>query len=483
VQFNSIIFIAALSVFFLLYFVFKNKYRKAFLLIINFLFYLSFGYAGLLVLISVLVIVYLSGITLDRFKNNKSVLLFSILSVLLFLVAFKYYNFFTSIISGGNNQIPVLKLASPIGLSFYTFSGLSYLVEVYRKRVQAEKNIFTLAQFITFFPLIVSGPIERPYNLLPQLKEEQKFDYERIKSGMIFITLGFFKKVVIADRLSELVDKVFSSPGDFKGIALLIGAVLFSIQIYCDFSGYTDIAIGIARIMGFSVLENFNIPYYSKSIQEFWTRWHMSLSSWLRDYIFLPVAYSVTRKLKNKPFAGIKPETISYFIGISITMLICGLWHGANWTFIVWGMIHAVFLIFAFATKKIRRKLTRKMSLENSHLIRLFKISFTFFLVTGAWVIFRANNLYEGYYIIMNSFDSFSAITIMKIFSSRLELIVIASLIIILELVHLVQRKYGIINFINGRPAWQRWGLYYFFVFTILIFGRFESASFIYAKF
>jgi alginate O-acetyltransferase complex protein AlgI len=478
-QFNSIIFILSLSVFIFLYFIIKNKQRKVILLISNLLFYLSFGIQGLVVLISILVIIYVFGIVIEKSNKSKLFLILGIISVLLFLVLFKYYNFFISIFFSPGNLLPVIKLSTPVGLSFYTFSSLSYIIEVYRKKVPAEKSIFSLAQFITFFPLIVSGPIERPYNLLSQFKENNGFDYERIKNGLILITLGFFKKVVIADRLAGLVDNVFSNPTEFRGIALLVGAMLFSIQIYCDFSGYTDIAIGIAKILGFRISENFNLPYYSKSIKEFWTRWHITLSSWLRDYIFLPTAYSVTRKLKNKPFLGIKSENWSYVIGISVTMFICGLWHGANWTFIVWGLIHAFFLIFAFITRRIRRKIIKVTGLEKSIITSFVKISYTFFLITVAWVFFRANTLNDAMYIVTNFFSDFSAVNVMKIFSSRINIF----LIIILELIHYIQRKEGILVFLNNRPIWQRWGIYYFFVFTILIFGRFDVASFIYAKF
>lgn len=481
-QFNSFIFFFSITIFIFLYFILKNKYRKAALLIGNLLFYLSFGLQGLMVLILILIITYFSGLFISKRPGKKSVLLLCVLSVLIFLIIFKYYNFFISFF-GTNDYLPALKLTSPIGLSFYTFSSLSYVFEVYRQRIKAETNILSLAQFITFFPLIVSGPIERPYNLLPQFNQEKNFDYDRVKSGLMLVTLGFFKKIVVADRLADLVDKVFDNPSEFKGIALIVGAVLFSIQIYCDFSGYTDIAIGIARIMGFNVLENFNLPYYSKSIQEFWSRWHITLSNWLRDYVFLPVAYSVTRRLNNKPLLGFRPEMYSYLIGVTITMFICGLWHGANWTFIAWGIMHGLFLIFAFITKKFRNGIWKKVGLEKSNLKGVFKIAFTFSLVTFAWVFFRANSLNDGFYIVTNFFVNFDFKSIMKIFSSRLDLYIVISLIILLELVHIIQWKFGVIDFLNRRPAWQRWGIYYLFIFTILIFGRFESASFIYAKF
>lgn len=481
-HFNSLIFPAAFTIFIFLYYILKNNSRKTLLLICSLLFYTSFGLTGLIIMISVLAAVYISGIAVEWSDGKKSILWISIVIVLSFLVVFKYYNFFTDAFPGALN-LPLLKTASPIGLSFYTFAGLSYIIEVYRKRIKAEKNIFYLAQFITFFPLVVSGPIERPYNILPQLRKEKKFDYDSVKKGLILVTLGFFKKAVIADRIADLSDKVFANPQDYKGIALIAGAVLFSIQIYCDFSGYTDIAIGIASIMGFKVMENFNLPYYAKSIQDFWTRWHISLSTWLRDYLFLPIAYLITRKLNNRPFMGMKSENWSYLAGISLTMLVCGLWHGANWTFIVWGLLHAFYLVIAFLTKNIRKKILRKAGLEKSIISSIFKTSFTFSLITLAWVFFKSESISAGYYFVSNIFSGFSLVTVMKIFSSRYELIVVLSLLILLELIHFVQKKYGILNFINSRPAWQRWGFYYFFIFIILIFGRFDSATFIYANF
>jgi alginate O-acetyltransferase complex protein AlgI len=482
-QFNSLIFLLSLTVFIFLYFILKNNFRKILLLIGNLLFYLSFGYYGLIVLISILLIIYVFGIALEKYEHRKITLITGILFVLSFIVFFKYFNFIFSIYPGSEKNTSLIKLSAPIGLSFYTFSSISYLIEVYRNRIRPERNILSIAQFITFFPLIVSGPIERPYNMIPQFKENQNFDYDRIKSGLIFITLGFFKKVVISDRLDTYVGKVFAAPEEFRGVALIIGTVLFSVQIYCDFSGYTDIAIGIAKILGFKVSENFNLPYYAKSIQDFWSRWHITLSKWLRDYIFLPVAYSVTRKLNNKPFAGIKPESWSYITGIIFTMFICGLWHGANWTFIVWGLIHAFLLVFAFMTKKIRKKIVRKTGIENTFIYNPFKVAFIFSVVTVAWVFFRAADLSEAIYIIKNFTSGINSGNIIKIFSSRFNFVITIILIIILELIHRIQKSEGILVFLNRKPVWQRWGIYYLFIFMILILGRFDVASFIYAKF
>jgi|WetSurMetagenome_2_1015567.scaffolds.fasta_scaffold04769_7 alginate O-acetyltransferase complex protein AlgI len=482
-QFNTIIFYLSLAVFIFIYFVLRNKQRKLLLLFGNLLFYLSFGVQGLVVLISILFIIYIFGIVIEKSSNNKYSLVSGIIFVLIFLVLFKYYNFFISVFYNSDNLLPVSKLSSPIGLSFYTFSSLSYLIEIYRKRIKAEKSIFSLAQFITFFPLIISGPIEKSYNLLPQFSENKEFDYERIKSGLIIITLGIFKKIVIADRLADLVNKVFNNPVEYRGIALLVGVILFSIQIYCDFSGYTDIAIGIAKILGFKISDNFNQPYYSKSIKEFWSRWHITLSIWLRDYIFLPLAYTLTRRLKNKPFIGIKAESWSYFIGIWVTMLFCGLWHGANWTFLVWGGLHAFFLSFAFATIKYRRRITKSVGIEKSTLDKYTKIFLTFIFISFAWIFFRANNLNDAGYIVMNLFSNFNTVSVMRIFSSSTNLYIVILLIIILEMIHFIQRKEGLLVFLNKRPLWQRWGIYYSFVFMILIFGKFDSATFIYTKF
>ncbi len=482
-QFNSIIFLLSLTIFILFYFFLKNNNRKALLLIGNLLFYLSFGINGLIVLISILLIVYIFGIIIEKTEHKKLSLILGIFFVLLFLITFKYLNFLTSFFLKTDLISQVIKLSIPIGISFYSFSSLSYLIEVYRKRIISEKRFFDLAQYVSFFPLIVSGPIERPYNLIPQFKKEKHFDYENIKGGLILITLGYFKKVVLADRLAEFLNKVYDNPSDYKGIALIVAAILFSIQIYCDFSGYTDIAVGIAKIMGFKISENFNLPYYSKSIKEFWTRWHITLSTWLRDYIFLPVAYSVTRKLNNKPFIGIKSETWSYIIGIIITMFICGLWHGANWTFIIWGMMYAFLLIFAFLTKKIRKKILMRIGIEKKAITSYLRILFTFSLITILWIFFRSNNINDALYIISNFFNNYNLVNVMKIFSSRYEFYVTISFILILELIHLIQRKHPIIIFLNKKPVWQRWCVYYFFILIILIFGRFDSASFIYAKF
>ncbi|MCL4856946.1 MAG: MBOAT family protein, partial [Flavobacteriales bacterium] len=277
-----------------------------------------------------------------------------------------------------------MELLLPVGISFYTFQTMSYSIDNYNEKIKPERHLGIFALFVTFFPQLVAGPIERASNLLPQFHKKQLFDYDRISNGLGLMLWGLFKKVVIADRLAIVVNEIYNNPNDYNGLTLVVGTIFFAFQIYCDFSGYSDIAIGAARVLGFDLMKNFNYPYFSKSINEFWKRWHISLSTWFRDYVYIPLGGN--RRIKWR-----------WYYNLFITFLISGLWHGANWTFIVWGIIHGTILIIETITIK---KETSNNKFKNGLLMLK-----TFIIVCLSWVFFRANNIQDAFSILTHIFD------------------------------------------------------------------------------
>jgi D-alanyl-lipoteichoic acid acyltransferase DltB (MBOAT superfamily) len=358
----------------------------------------------ILILFFTIIIDYFAGILIEQVstkKQRKKFLIASIIANVGILVVFKYYNFLNDNITGlagvfgFHNEIPYLSILLPIGLSFHTFQAMSYTIEVYRGNQKAERHFGIYALYVMFYPQLVAGPIERPQNVLHQFHEKKYFLYENAVSGINFMAYGMFKKVVIADRLAEYVKEIYGNPSQYGTIPVIIATVFFSIQIYCDFSGYSDIAIGSARVMGFNLMENFNRPYLSSSISEFWSRWHISLSTWFRDYVYIPLGGNRTSKLK-------------WYRNLAIIFLLSGLWHGASWNFIIWGAIHAFYLIFALASLEIRKRISEYIGLTKIPLLnKALQILITFALVSFAWIFFRAEGFDKAMIIIKKimSFD------------------------------------------------------------------------------
>ncbi|MEM9299072.1 MAG: MBOAT family O-acyltransferase, partial [Bacteroidota bacterium] len=336
---------------------------------------------------------YVVAIKMDSTNNKtlrKSLLFLSLLSNLGLLFTFKYFNFFNKIIEdillpfGYEYSPSVLTVLLPVGISFYTFQTLSYTIDVFLKKQRAQYHFGKFALFVSFFPQLVAGPIERSTQLLPQFDKTFDFDYKRITSGLKQMFWGLFKKIVIADRVAVIVNQVFNNATDYEGFSLVVGTIFFSFQIYCDFSGYSDIAIGCARVFGFNLMTNFNKPYYAKSISEFWQRWHISLSTWFRDYVYIPLGGNRTMKWR-------------WYFNLFITFFISGIWHGANWTFIIWGAIHGVYLILAIVFRPIVNTLYNKLSLDASSLsVKVWQATSTYFLVCLAWIFFRANSVSDA---------------------------------------------------------------------------------------
>lgn len=422
--------------------------------------------------------VYTAGILIEKHNVSsykKWILVFTILFNLGILFVFKYYNFFNDSFRSILNEFnvfynaPKLKLLLPVGISFYTFQVLSYLLDVYKGERGAEKHLGYFAVFVAFFPKLVAGPIERAKNLLPQFHEKQEFDYQRVTDGLKLIAWGLFKKMVIADRVAVYVDQVYNNPGDYAGAPVILATVFYAFQIYCDFSGYTDIARGSAKILGFRLMKNFDSPYFSKSISEFWRRWHISLSSWLEDYIYTPI-------LINKRDWGLAAVLFS----LLVTFFVSGLWHGANWTFVIWGLLHGIMLSLEVVTKKGRKKLKKivpKILYDNISML------FTFTFVCFTYIFFRANTVSDAFLIIRNiGHFSLTDQSIVIPQMDKFELFIAFLSIAILESVHLIQGKVQIRQFISQKGILFRWPIYIAFVSYILFF-RTSGAQFIYFQF
>ncbi len=395
------------------------------------------------------------------------------------LAIFKYFNFLNANFAGlaqaigWNYPIPALELILPIGLSFHTFQSMSYTIEVYRGRTPAERHAGVFALYVMFYPQLVAGPIERPYNLLPQLHREQRFEYRRVTDGLKLMAWGLFKKVVIADRIADFVNPIYNSPTDFQGVPLILATGLFAYQIYCDFSGYSDIAIGSAQVMGFKLMHNFDRPYFSKSIGEFWRRWHISLSSWFRDYLYFPLG-------------GNRVPAWRHQFNILIVFLVSGLWHGASWTFVIWGGLHGAYLLLSMWTESVRARIVQAIGLGKfPTAYKLIQVGVTFTLVSFAWIFFRAASLDDALYIathlITPNLFSLGAVSELATFLNMAKVALAA--IVVLEAVQLVQRRGSVRERIAAQPAWVRWAAYYALVMGILLLGKFAEQKFIYFQF
>ncbi|WP_109300649.1 MBOAT family protein [Aquimarina sp. AU474] len=406
--FNSLEFFIFLPIVFLLYWFVVNKNLKLqnfLILVASYVFYGWWDYRFLSLIALSTVVDYFIGLNIkgsDNQKIRKRWLVLSALFNLGLLGFFKYYNFFIEswidALASVGYQLEntwTLKVILPVGISFYTFQTMSYSIDIYRKKLEPTRDFVAFAAFVSFFPQLVAGPIERASNLLPQMLHQRKFDKLKSIKGIELIVWGMFKKVVIADSFAPIVNDIFSNYADFSGGTLILGAIFFAFQIYCDFSGYSDIAIGTAKLFGFDLMTNFNFPYFSRSIGEFWRKWHISLSTWFRDYLYIPLGGSKVGKL-----IGIR--------NVFAIFLVSGFWHGANWTFIVWGGIHALLFIPSFLLGTNRRHLDDGAK-EKSVLIYIkdfAQVLFTFFVVTIAWVFFRADSITDAMQYIkgINSF-------------------------------------------------------------------------------
>ena len=388
--FNSLIFPGFIIVVFLVYPRLRHRGQNIFLIIASYIFYGYWDWRFIFLLFTLTVLNYIIGQhlwTSDRQNKKKLLLIASVAANLGILCFFKYFNFFVnsaaSVLAaiGLHPNIPLLQVILPIGISFYTFQTMTYTIDIYRDKLQPTKNFIDFALFVSFFPQLLAGPIERATNLLPQIASPRQITTAQVLAGLNLILLGYFKKVAIADTLAPIADKIFASPELMTSGQLWTGVYAFTIQIYCDFSGYTDIARGVALILGFKIMENFNAPYLSRSITEFWRRWHISLSTWLRDYLYIPLG-------------GNRMGSIRTYVNLLITFLLCGLWHGAAWTFVIWGLAHGVYLTgHRIILKGKKVGVTWQTKFNTRMVVDIFKIIITFHIVALTWILFKSPNL------------------------------------------------------------------------------------------
>lgn len=478
--FNSLHFILFFILVTGLYFLLPHRFRWFLLLVASCYFYMVFKPIYILILFFTIVIDYFAGIYIAKASGprRKQFLLLSLVANIGILAIFKYYNFLNENLThllglaGQPNPVPFLEILLPIGLSFHTFQAMSYTIEVYRGNQKPEYHFGIYALYVMFYPQLVAGPIERPQNVLHQFYEKHTFNYIRVVEGLRKMAWGMFKKVVIADRLAVYVNQVYNDPERYSGMPLMVATGLFAIQIYCDFSGYSDIALGSAKVMGFTLMKNFDRPYFSRSISEFWRRWHISLSTWFRDYLYIPLG-------------GNRVSTGRWYFNLFFTFFISGLWHGASWNYIIWGSLHGIYLIFALVSPRIPEN---SILGEKSATGRWFHMLWTFGLVCFAWIFFRAASFHDASYIVTHLFTDLSLSIKAIIFNannlrdhylyveiSKWHLIYGLVSVLILFVVEWFQRKGSFQEWFAMRPATVRWALYTAFGWYFLLFGVFDS--------
>jgi D-alanyl-lipoteichoic acid acyltransferase DltB (MBOAT superfamily) len=496
--FNSFPFIVFFPVVLTAYYVIPRRFRWIWLLASSFFFYMSWRTEFALLLAAAIVFSFFPAQLIKRSSRSsrsgrsalpKLWLVVGISINLLMLFIFKYYSFFIEsinvVLTGTGIRVisegPSIML--PLGISFYTFRVLSYMIDVYRGKIKPERNLAKYALYVAFFPQIVSGPIERADSMMRVINDPPDFSFERMRSGFLLMLWGYFQKMVIADRVAVLVNNVFNNYMEFAGFQIAIAVMLYAVQIYCDFAGYSDIAIGAAEALGFPIVQNFRQPYLAQSIQEFWRRWHISLSTWFRDYLYFPLGGSRVSKWRKH-------------LNVMIVFLASGLWHGANWNFVIWGALHGMYQVIAELVKPIKRYYKADTNDKPERFSsRLTKMISTFLLVDFAWIFFRATDMGQAIGIIRQMFALFNpwvffdgSLYSMGLDYKDLQLALVC--IAVLTFVNWVQNKYPnttIRERIIGQNIVFRWIFYYAFIFIILTFGMYgpgyDAAQFVYAGF
>ncbi len=478
--FNSIAYFLFLPAVYLVFYLAKDRWRWVVLLLASVYFYHALDVSYLLpVLLLVSVINYVAGILLasPRVRGKRKMVLWSgIAANLLVLVILKYLSFLTSNLNtifsalSWNIDIHTKNILVSIGVSFYIFQAISYLIDIYRQKEGPEKHLGYFVLYLSFFPKLLQGPIERAGNLLPQLRSRYIFDYDNMRSGLLMIAGGLFKKIVIADRLALYVNPVYDNVHGYSGTIFVITTYLYALQLYFDFSGYTDIALGSARMFNINLTRNFNSPYLSTSISDFWRRWHISLSQWLRDYLYIPLG-------------GSRVGAVRRILNLLIVFTLCGLWHGANWNFLLWGTLHGFYLAASVSYRPLQERLYTTFKLEGTLFSKIWKPFITFNLVCFAWIFFRANTLSDAWYIITHFFSNLSSGLHVFDSQAKLELYISCLSLLVLILTSWIKRQADLIEWLFNKPLVMRWAIYYSIVLSILFFGSFNNAHFIYFKF
>lgn len=441
----------------------------------SYIFYGTWDWRFLFLLFNSTVIDYFCGLKIygsNKQKTRKLFLVLSICSNLTILGFFKYFNFFANSLQnllnhfGFNLHANLLHIILPVGISFYTFQAMSYALDIYRGHVKPTKNFIDFALFTSFFPQLVAGPISRAEVLLPQVCQNRKVTQENIECGLRLILWGLFMKIAVADRLALYVDTVYKNVRHHSGVTFLAATFFFAFQIYCDFAGYSQIARGLAKMMGFNLVLNFRSPYFSKNIREFWQRWHISLSTWLRDYLYIPLGGNRMGKIKT-------------YRNVMITMLLGGLWHGANWTFVVWGALYGIYIVVTRAVQETGRKIffvPRRAAIP----VTILKVTFTFILVLLTWVFFRAGNISDAFYILKNIFALTPGLFIGE---SRNIIVNCALAVIFVIIMDYRSRDESEGDVLKCKNKLWQWAVYYLIIFGIILFGVNEGGQFIYFQF
>lgn len=494
-SFSSIEFLIFFPVVAIFYYILPHKVRWIWLLISSYYFYMSWNPKYVFLIGISTIITYISGILIDKsnqlkdkkikIKIKKILVFFSVFSNLSILALFKYYNFFSkSLIKifsyiNVNLNMPSFDFLLPVGISFYTFQALSYTIDVYRNDTKVEKNLFKYALFVSFFPQLLSGPIQKSKYFIHQIDERHYFDYTKVKNGLILMIWGYFQKTMVADRLAQIVNTVYNDPSNYKGFEIIIATIFFAFQLYCDFASYSNIAIGAAEVMGFRLSVNFERPYFSKSIREFWKRWHMSLTSWFMDYLYFPLGGSRCSKLRT-------------YFNVMVVFVVSGLWHGANFTFIIWGTLHGIYYIIEKSFKSVGDKLLMKFKVNTGNFgYKLFMVLINFLLVDFAWLFFRADSFKSATILIQNMFYFNPSIFFngglykLGLDSSNFLVAILSSFVILI--VDLLQRSGNLRYKLSKQNVVFRWSLYLVSLVSILIFGvygpGYNVQQFIYSKF
>ncbi|WP_226671320.1 MBOAT family O-acyltransferase [Metabacillus litoralis] len=481
--FISIEFLLFLAIIVFTYYLIPHRFRWFLLLIASYVFYAILSVQFIPLLLTSTAFTYFTAIIIEKQetkKQKKKVLLVGLSGLLFFLGWFKYFNFVNDSLQAiakymdWNYTVPYQEIVLPLAISFYTFQAVSYLVDTYYGKQKAERHYGYFSIYFAFFPQLVAGPIERARKLLPQFKKEQSLDYENLNYGMKRIAWGFFKKTLIADRLAPIVSSVYDSPNP-TGSEIVLATILFSIQLFADFSACSDIAIGSARMLGIKLTENFKQPHFAVSISDFWSRWHITLSTWLRDYIFVPLCKG-------------KKKRSEIYVAIVLTFLVSGIWHGAAWTFVIWGLIHGIYRVFGDSTKYFRGKIASFIRLDRTpELHKWVKIAITFLLVCFSRVFFRSDSVTHAFdnaqlFLTLSSWRPSGIIKAFELFS-LLDLVIFILFFMIVQLFHYIERKnVSAWEFLSKRSAFARFAFYIFIIFSVLVFGA-TGNGFVYGGF
>jgi len=488
VRFDSFHFLVFFTVVCAVFWSIPNRIRWLLLLAASYYFYMCWEPPYALLLLASTVIDYSVGRLLGRVTDRKlrrRLIVPSLAANLGFLFYFKYYDFAARTINQcyGSALLSPIPFLLPAGISFYTFQTLSYTLDVYWKEQEPEHHFGRFATFVSFFPHLVAGPIMRAGALIPQLRNFPPFEYQRVTDGLKLAGWGLFKKVVIADRLARLVDPIYANVNGVSGLALLLATIGFGYQIYCDFSGYTDIAIGVSQVLGVNLVENFRAPYHSRSLREFWTRWHISLSTWFRDYVYIPLG-------------GNRVSPLRWSFNILVVFGLSGLWHGANWTYVMWGVYHGILLIAGRFAGRFWNALYELTGLARlTRVAAAIDIGLTFATVSAGWVIFRSQTLTDAgmiltkiatdslVYIDSPLFQIKRSFEICSEYLSPVDTVVVLVAIAVLEVGDVVQGRIAFRPWLARRPVTVRWAAYFALVTVVLVWGQFGGPPFIYFQF